>query len=516
VNALTDQQLLREYAASRSDSAFRELVRRHIDLVHSAARRLVRDSHTAEDVTQAVFTALSKDARKVSSHPVLAGWLHKTTRHLSTNVIRADVRRRVREQQAIAMNEQAGPASEPEPLWTDIASHLDAVLCELSESDRDAVILRYFEKRSAKEIAATLGITAEAAQKRVNRAIERLRESFARRGVTGSAAGLSATIGSNAIQAAPSGLAAAIAGAVLTSSVTTTTTTTTVMIILQKILIPVAAVALAGAWAHQNNEASRLRAGITPSLQAHAANSSASGASFAEGGTEPVETGDSAGVGAGRGGSGGGISIGGVRGFVGVSGVSFDTDPEPVSLDDQGRPTTAMVETLELSDAEVTALETAVRQVRAEASADFKKRVTLTSSGNKEDGYHYFYRAPAREDRGKVFFDALTEAFTETLGENRGQRFRKAMKEHLFLGGMGKYDIDFDFRFLPEASGPLGNMAVHYKSYDPGSSEIMGTSSDMIRGFEEKFGKVFEFPEPPEPAGTPEPEAVEAAHPESR
>ncbi|RYD66365.1 MAG: sigma-70 family RNA polymerase sigma factor, partial [Verrucomicrobiaceae bacterium] len=142
MNALTDQQLLREYAASRSDSAFRELVRRHIDLVHSAARRMVLDSHTAEDVTQAVFTALSKDARKVSSHPVLAGWLHKTTRHLSTNVIRADARRRVREQQAIAMNEQAAPESESAPLWADLASHLDAVLGELNDSDRDAVILR--------------------------------------------------------------------------------------------------------------------------------------------------------------------------------------------------------------------------------------------------------------------------------------------------------------------------------------------------------------------------------------
>ncbi|RYD65619.1 MAG: hypothetical protein EOP83_07010 [Verrucomicrobiaceae bacterium] len=153
-----------------------------------------------------------------------------------------------------------------------------------------------------------------------------------------------------------------------------------------------------------------------------------------------------------------------------------------------------MVEKLELSDDEVAALEASIRQVRAEAIADFKTRMTLTSSGNKEDGFHYFYRAPARADRGKLFFDALTKAFTDILGEGRGKTFREAMKEHVFLGGMGKYDIEFDFRQLPQ-QGPLGNMSVHYESREPGSTEITGTSSDMIRGFEEKFGKVFEFPE---------------------
>ena len=171
--------------------------------------------------------------------------------------------------------------------------------------------------------------------------------------------------------------------------------------------------------------------------------------------------------------------------------------PKPVSLDYQGRPTTAMVETLELSDDEVAALEASVRRVRTEAAADFKTRVTLTSSGKKDDGFHYFYHAPARADRGKLFFDALTKAFTDILGEARGKAFREAMKEHVFLGGMGTYDIEFDFRQLPQ-EGPLGNMSVHYVSREPGSTEITGTSSAMIRGFEESFGKVFEFPEAPE------------------
>jgi len=512
VNALTDQQLLREYAASRSDSAFRELVRRHIDLVHSAARRLVRDSHTAEDVTQAVFTALSKDARRVSSHPVLAGWLHKTTRHLSTNVIRADARRRVREQQAIAMNEQATPDSESEPMWADIASHLDDVLGELSESDRDAVILRYFEKRSAKEIAATLGITAEAAQKRVNRAIERLRESFARRGVTGSGAGITAAIGSNAIQAAPSGLAAAIAGGVLASSVATTTST--IMIILQKMLIPVAAVALAGTWLHQNQEASKLRAEIATVPQVQAANLLAPGAGFASVSADGDEA-NAMGFGAGAESPESGGSTGESGGFSVAAGGIVDGEwfgagppPGPVALDNLGRPTTVMVETLELSDAEVTALEAAIRRVREEATEDFVKRVKLTSSGNKEDGYHYVYRAPARPDQGKQFFDAFTKAFTDAIGEGRGRQLREAMDEDDFLGGMGKYNLEFDF-----CRNPQGDVSVKGWYRKPDTQEEVLNRQSTLDSFEEDFGKVFEFPDE---GGTPYPKVPIRSLPEAR
>ena len=516
MNALTDQQLLREYAASRSDSAFRELVRRHIDLVHSAARRLVRDSHTAEDVTQAVFTALSKDARKVSSHPVLAGWLHKTTRHLSTNVIRADARRRVREQQAIAMNQQAAPDSESEPLWEEIASHLDDVLSELSESDRDAVILRYFEKRSAKDIAATLGITAEAAQKRVNRAIERLRESFTRRGVTGSSAGITAAIGGKAVQAAPSGLAATIAAGVLA---TTTTTTSTVMILLQKMLIPVAAVALAGTWVHQNQEASKLRAEIAAVPQAQAAGSPSAGVGFANVSTGPDDAANSVGIGVGVGAESSGdedAAVGGGGGFTVGAGVTMDGEyfgagpqPEPVALDNLGRPTTAMVETLEISDEEVPALEAAIRRIREEATEDFVKRVKpISTSGNEKEGFHYLYKVPARPDHGQQFLDAFTKTFIEIIGENRGLKFREAMNEEDFLGGMGKYDLEFDFH-----RDPQGNLLVKGWYRKPGTQEEVLNRQSTLESFEEDFGKVFEFSDD---GGTPYPKVPIRTLPEVR
>jgi len=105
VNAQTDQQLLRDYAGSHSEAAFAELVRRHIDLVYSAALRMVYDSHQAEDVTQGVFVALAQNARLLTTHPVLSGWLHRTAQNLAANAVRTNVRRQTREQEAAAMNE---------------------------------------------------------------------------------------------------------------------------------------------------------------------------------------------------------------------------------------------------------------------------------------------------------------------------------------------------------------------------------------------------------------------------
>ena len=224
MSSLTDQQLLREYAERRSESAFAELVRRHVDLVYSAALRMVCDSHLAEDVTQGAFLALARSAPQLTDRAVLSGWLHRTTQNLAAQTVRADVRRRAREQEAAAMNELL--ATEPEGKWEEIVPHLDAALGELSEADRDALLLRYFERKSAQEMAQVLGVSDEAAQKRVSRAVERLREFFAKRGVTVGASGLVVVLSTNAVQAAPAGLAATISSAAAVGGTTVGATTT--------------------------------------------------------------------------------------------------------------------------------------------------------------------------------------------------------------------------------------------------------------------------------------------------
>src|SRR6185295_10130767 len=152
MNDQTDAQLLRAYAEKRSEAAIGELVRRHVDFVYSAARRMVRDPHLAEDVTQAVFVALTKSAGQLADHPVLSGWLHRTAQNIAAQTVRTIERRRAREQEAVAMNELLSGGSEVS--WEHIAPHLDAALVELDEPDRNALLLRYFERKSAREMAA--------------------------------------------------------------------------------------------------------------------------------------------------------------------------------------------------------------------------------------------------------------------------------------------------------------------------------------------------------------------------
>jgi RNA polymerase sigma factor (sigma-70 family) len=266
VNQPTDPQLLRAYAESRSEAAFTELVRRHVDFTYSAALRMVRDPHLAEDVTQGVFVALAKSAAQLTERPVLSGWLHRTAQNIAAQTVRTIERRRAREQEAAAMNELLSAQSETS--WQAIAPHLDAALGELDESDRDALLLRYFEKKSASEMAGVLGISAEAAQKRVSRAVERLREFFSKRNVTIGASGLVVLISANAVQAAPVGLipvisaAALLTGTAVTTSTAITVTKTIAMTTLQKTLITATVAILAGTGIYQVKQAANARAEI--------------------------------------------------------------------------------------------------------------------------------------------------------------------------------------------------------------------------------------------------------------
>jgi RNA polymerase sigma factor (sigma-70 family) len=261
VNDQTDSQLLRAYVEHRAEPAFAELVRRHVDFVYSAAKRMVCDSHLAEDVTQGVFVALAKQAVQLADRPVLSGWLHGTAQNIAAQTVRTDVRRRAREQEAVAMNE----LSESTAHWQQIAPYLDTALGELDESDRDALLLRYFERKSAQEMAQTLGISDEAAQKRVRRAVEKLREFFSKRNVTIGASGLAVVISANAIQAAPLGLAVTIstatvlAGTAVSTSTIIVATKTIAMTTLQKTLITTTLAIVAGAGIYEASQASKLR-----------------------------------------------------------------------------------------------------------------------------------------------------------------------------------------------------------------------------------------------------------------
>ena len=268
MNTRTDHDLLQDYAEHRSEAAFTELVRRHVDLVYSAALRMAGDSHHAQDVTQGAFIALAQNAGQLTSHPVLSGWLHRTAQNLAANVVRANVRRQAREQEAATMNQLlADSGTGVPPVWSDIAPHLDAALGELNDAERDAVLLRYFEKKSAAEMAQILGTSDDAAQKRVSRAVEKLREFFSKRKITVGAGSLGILISANAVQSAPIGLAAAIsaatfAGTAVSTSTAIATTKIIAMTTLQKTFVAVTVAALAGTGIYQAKQAYDARAEV--------------------------------------------------------------------------------------------------------------------------------------------------------------------------------------------------------------------------------------------------------------
>src|SRR5438477_8978752 len=186
----TDNQLSQSYAANGSERAFRELVERHIHLVHSAALRESRGNDPlAEDITQAVFAELARRASSLVRRPALAGWLYTCVRRMTANVRRSEDRRQRREQEAQIMNDLLCSDSS-ESAWRQIRPVIDDVMHELNETDRTAVVLRFFEDRSLKEIGLALGINENAARMRVDRALEKLQSLLAKRGVTSAVSGL--------------------------------------------------------------------------------------------------------------------------------------------------------------------------------------------------------------------------------------------------------------------------------------------------------------------------------------
>jgi RNA polymerase sigma factor (sigma-70 family) len=209
-----DGELLRRYVDADSEAAFTALVQRHFGVVYAAALRQVRDSHEARGVAQVVFTSLARHATALRHRTVLVGWLYTTTRYAAAKAIRAERRRGAREQRALTMDEIArDPGRGPD--WDELRPVLDESLNELSEPEREAVLLRIFQGRSFAEIAAPLRLSEDAARKRVDRALDRLRSSLARRGITSTSAALAAALASSPVVAAPGGLAAAVASSAL-------------------------------------------------------------------------------------------------------------------------------------------------------------------------------------------------------------------------------------------------------------------------------------------------------------
>jgi len=221
-----DMELLGQYANEDSDEAFATLVKRHVNLVYSVALRHVRNPEQAGEITQAVFILLARKSKNLSAQTILSGWLYHAARLTAANFVRHETRRIHREQEVYmqsALNEESSEVN-----WPELSPILDEAMDNLGKTDRDALVLRYFDNKSLKEVGKALGMEERTAQKRVSRGVEKLRKFLGRRRVVLSAAALATAVSANSVQAAPTGLVISICATAAKGSAAAASTMTLV------------------------------------------------------------------------------------------------------------------------------------------------------------------------------------------------------------------------------------------------------------------------------------------------
>ncbi len=221
-----DMELVRQYVAAQSESAFATLVSRHANLVYSAALRRVGNPQLAEEVTQAVFIILARKAGSLNTQTILPGWLYRTAGYVSGHALKQELRRQQREQEAFMQSLANQAESEA---WPQIKPLLEEAMLQLGQTDRDALVLRFFEGRNMKEVGAVLGTSEGATKMRVNRAVEKLRKYFSRYGVTLTVATIAGAISTNSVQAAPAMLVKTATAVALAKGASASTSTLTLI-----------------------------------------------------------------------------------------------------------------------------------------------------------------------------------------------------------------------------------------------------------------------------------------------
>lgn len=198
---MNDWKLLRRYIEEDSQEAFATLSRRYVNLVYSVCRRELTDAQLAEDVTQTVFLILAKKAPTLRRSVILSSWLFQTARFAAQNARTREKHRTAYEQKAVTAMEQSLEAKDV--VWQEIEPLLNQSLAVLKNSERDCVLLRYYQRLSFAEVGAALGLSEEAARKRVGRTLEKMRVFLTKEGVIIPSLALSGLLSAHAVKAAP-------------------------------------------------------------------------------------------------------------------------------------------------------------------------------------------------------------------------------------------------------------------------------------------------------------------------
>lgn len=247
----TDTELLADWLNLRHEAAFRQLVGRYAGLVHAAAKRTSGDDTLAAEASQLVFILLVRKAASLSGRTSLAGWLHLTAVMQAKNLMRKN-RREARKRQHLQAAMDPQPSLTSSNVWKEMQPILDEALAALSKKDREALLLRFYRSLSIREIASTLGIATDAAQKRIDRATERLRDKLARRGCQAGgslAAAMLAGFATDAQAAAPT--VSILTSQALAGSATATSNTLVSSLLIMKtasFVSPAIVLVIAGAW----------------------------------------------------------------------------------------------------------------------------------------------------------------------------------------------------------------------------------------------------------------------------
>jgi len=205
MNDVSDMDLLRRYAGQHSEAAFAALVSRHVNLVYSAALRKTANPDLAEEITQDVFVILARKAGRIPEKTILPGWLYQTARLTASSFLKREARRVRREEEASMQTELA-----PDETWTQLAPLLEDAMGQLREKERAVVVLRFFGNKSFVEAAKISGLSDNAVQKQVHRALEKMHRYLAKRGVSSTTAFIAGAISTNSVHAAPAALAKSV------------------------------------------------------------------------------------------------------------------------------------------------------------------------------------------------------------------------------------------------------------------------------------------------------------------
>jgi RNA polymerase sigma factor (sigma-70 family) len=424
---MSDGELLRQYVQLGSEEAFTALVMRYLNFVYSSARRQVGSEAVARDVAQSVFIELAGKAKSLRADSHLASWLHVVTRRTSIDALRRESSRRRRELEAV----EAAALGVSDSPWAAIEPLLDEAVSSLDAGDRAAVLLRYFEDKSFREIGAILGVSDDTAQKRLSRAVDRLRIHFSDRGVQATAAAIAAGISANAVQAAPASLAAAVttalsaSGAALHHAALIHAARNITMTTTQKTMVVAALAAAIGGGLYQQGIIHRQAARISALEQQAVSRDEAAGAAHV------VTSSKAASAATNMAGTGSPMSAASAS-----AGAGSKVDPsvrlkileelqerkilnsKMVFVDPVGKLSPTFVELFSLSPDEQASLQKSVDEARRQMGDLMVANATVTSTGPNNVTI-----SVKPLDGGPAVGDGLMSAFAATLGTERNAAF---------------------------------------------------------------------------------------------